>query len=739
MRSIGNILNEQFELVRGLNIRNTSAGVYTLSNKCMPEATYVGFSDTSKIYALEGIIDNAKDVFGPYGGIYMNLYTSPTTKQTILSKSKDGHKFFQNLNFLSVNVETVLASIRERTLYVSGSNGKTSRDGTTSLAVVSSAVSSDILLNRVSNPDKFTVPSSIVSATFEYISQNFRNLVDERKHMIYNNEDCSYIEGGFEAARNAIATTVDRNPIMVDAYVDLMEECAKHKIDITYSSKAEFPEKIIDGTPGFRLRLDTGLRVFASSLEKTKPYAFRDSKAPIIFLDGFIGDHVAKPFHAPFKKFLNDLLTIKDPDNGFYMFSKYNPNGIEAPIFFYNRSTDAIRTLFEQMQNYVELKMKDPETGNIITETISPRFIFLESEDTSKESYNDLLDIFSENVISFNGYRRYIADEARKNLTPELSMQQGGKPYQREIDAVNLHDMFKVDSDEGVIGFANIKYNADVPDELSNDSVTSVEHVEVNVKDLLASCTFNGGMIFISTVVEENRERMIAKKERLSNIMEQYSKSSAEYESVKMNLNMYNTASITPIFTVKTEDEYEIMYDLYQDAQGIFESVHVHGVMGGGNTTIFKVIDKLYDNTLCGLADIYKGMPNMSSESTDRYIKFAEMVLDSITRGYVRSYKTLLRKNMTDVLNLVDSYRTLYSEDPTVTYNIITGNFDKGTLESTRTTVDTFQAALDVAYDMLNTRRVRIQKESEVVEMYRDFDDKKEFKVAETMLEYYNL
>lgn len=731
MKPIENLLQQQRELYQSLEIKNDIT---------MPEATYIPFNDAYKVYALEGIIDNAKDVFGPYGGIYMNLYTSPTTKQTVLSKSSDGHKYFQNLNFLQVPTESLLAVIRERTLYVSGSNGKTSRDGTTSLAMIAATVSSDLLLNRLKNPGEFIVPSSIIKATLETISVEFRKLVDAKKELIYDEDNCSYVEGGFDAAVNAISTTVDRNPIIVDAYRRLMISCMEKGINIAESTKPNFPERVIDGQPGFDLRLDSGLKVFASSLEKTKASAFRESTAPIFFLDGFMGDHNAAPFIPKIKKFIVELLNTIDPDNGFYMFSKHNPNGIEPPIFFYNRSPECLKKLFEEIRDYVSVTIKDPSTGQVFSETISPRFIFLESEDTSKESYTDLLDIFNESVIGLDGYRRLISDSARKFLNESTFEAQSGVPFENEISKVKLPNIFELNA-AGDMSIKRIKYNQSIIDDLKLDSVTGEETVTVNIKDTLATCTFDGGNMFIRPVKDLHKQRIQIKKDKLMDDLKNYSKSTSEYEVVKGNLNMYSTATLTPIITTKTEDEYEFMYDVYQDAQGIFESVHVHGVMGGGNTTLFKVMDDLIAKVNFELDVIYGDMivkKGLNQAVKDKYMEFANKVLDSIIRGYTRTYKILLRADEKSIIDIIDSYRTIYKEDSTTTFNIIFGNFDKGTLESTRTTVDTFQAALDVMLDLLSTKRIRVQKEAETVTMSRDFSSSGSIYVAKSMNDYYN-
>ncbi|MGL5767257.1 MAG: hypothetical protein ACRCX8_16620 [Sarcina sp.] len=731
MKSIKSILENQVKVFNGISKSETF--------KTMPEATYIPFTDASKVFAFEGIIDNAKDVFGPHGGIYMNLYTSPTTKATILSKSRDGHKFFQNLNFIDIPFETVLSAIRERTLYVSGSNGKTSRDGTTSLALISSTVASDVLINRIKDPKKFNIPLSIIKATFEEISSEFRNIVDERKQLIYNPEERSYIGDGYNIALNAIATTVDRDPTMLKAYSELMTKCQEQGVDITESYKTNFPEKVIDSNTGLELKLDSGLRIHAAPFAEAKAIAFKNSKAPALFIDGFLGDQQSGVFMKYFKEFVRKLLTVKDPSNNFYMFSKHNPNGIDTPIFFYNRNSSAITNFFEELNTMVTVSVKDTKTGEIISETIKPRIIFLHSEELSRESYKDLTDIFGSNVIDLDGYRRLITDTARTFLTEEKAKNQNGIPFDVEYLKVNLTNYPVMGNNEGVPSIIadRIKYNITVESELTVNTVTSVTPFETKIEDMMIDCTFDGGMVFVKPLNESHKNKTNEKKAILKENLKAYSKNSVEYEKAKRNMDMYDTSTITPVFTYRTEDEFEMLFDLYEDAQGIFESVHVHGVMGGGNTTLFKVFDLFREKVDARFKEVFNSMENLNPKMREKYTEFANTIVESIFRGYFRTYSILLREDEEAMLEIIERYKTEFKDDMISTYNIIFGEFDNKTLESTRTTVDTFQAMLDVVMDMLYTKRVRVQREKEVVMMDRDFNDKSAIKIARTMEEYY--
>lgn len=715
----------------------------TKYNKDIAQATYVPYSDASKIYALEGILNQASDVFGPYGGIYTELYTNNHTKQIMMVKSKDGHRFFESLDFIDTYALNTLCNIREKTLYVSGSKGKTSRDGTTSLALVSSALSSDVLTNRLVNRQKYIVPSFIISATLETISAEFRKLVDARKKLVYIPGE-GYVEGGFDAALNAIATTVDRNYMFVNAYKKLMEECIEQGIDITESSVTTIPERSTteDGNSNFELKLDAGLRMAGSAFEQNKVYSLKDEKAPIFILDGFSGDELNNIFVPEFKKWMKDLLLVMD-ENNVPLFSAHNPNGLKPPVFFYNRSTDGVKQLFEEMEKYVTIKIK-LGTGETVEETIKPKFIFLQSEDISKESYTDFLEIFKESVIPLNGMRRHMLEVSRSFLTEEEIAVQGTVPYSNQVAKArskftSKEEVLFYNVEAKTLSFKmnNYKYDRD-RDEIKENTIDNITVENRNLRELVATVSFDGSTVYVKSDSDKHNTRITGKRESIKENLKGYSIHSAEYEAAKELLNMYNTATITPKFYVKTEDEYGILVDLFQDAQGIFQSVHIHGVLSGGNTTMLKVWEQLKENTLNTINEQFSASEGLSEINRDKYVTFTEAILESVYRAYYRVYKILTQEEDETVLDKCEKYATIYKDDPTISYDLILGTFNHKALESTRTTVDTFQAALDVLSDMLNIKRVRIQKESEAIAMTTDFVDGSEVKVSRDMTLYYN-
>lgn len=711
-------------------------------DKDIPQATYVPYSDASKVFALEGILNHASDVFGPYGGIYTELYTNNNNKEVMLVKSSDGHRFFNSLDFIETFVENTLCNIREKTLYVSGSKGKTSRDGTTSLALISSALSSDVLVNRLATPELYRVPSFIINATLEAISVEFRKLVDVRKKLVYIPGE-GYVENGFDSVLNAIATTVDRNMLFVNAYKKLMNECIENGIDITESSVLSMPERRTSetGNTDFNLKLDSGLRLAGSSFEQNKVYSLTEERAPVFFLDGFIGDQLNDIFKSKFKKWIADMLVTAD-ENGTPLFSQHNPNGLKPPIFFYNRSTDGIKDVMTEMEKYVNIKVK-LTNGSVVEETIKPKFIFLQSEDLSRESYNDVLDIFEEAVVDFNGMRRHMMDVSRSLMTDMERDIQGNVPYTDQIKKARvlfdkeftlLHPIEKGTLNTKI---STYKYSLD-KDANKEDTIEELGFKEININEIVATVSFDGSTVYIKSDNPTHDKRIKEKRANIQENLKGYSLHSAEYEAAKGLLGMYNTATITPQFFVKTEDEYGILYDVYQDAQGIFESVHVHGVLSGGNTTMLKVWEDLFNNTMESVTKTYDTTTDLSPINKERYIKFTESILHSVFRAYYRVYKILIKESDEVVLDRCKLYATEYKDDPTVSFDIGLGTFNHKVLESTRTTVDTFQASLDILYDMLNIKRVRIQKESEAIAMTTDFVDGKEIKVSRDMVVYYN-
>ena len=696
-----------------------------VKRKEMALATYVEFTDPAKIYAMDNIYDHAEAVFGPYGGIYGEVFQNPQTNATILKKSKDGHAYFNSLAFTSRFVETVLATIREKTLYVSGHEGKTSRDGTTSLALLASATSKDLLIKRMINPTKYKVPSSVVKFTIDAIDANFRKIVDDNKNMVYDPITTSYTEDGFKNAINAISTTVDGNPLFIDAFANLMTECQAKGVDLTSSYKVSYQEKHIGEETTCKLKLNVGIRMDAAPLVQSKASSVIDYTAPVFILDGHMGDYCHMPFQKAFTLWLKELLTTKD-ENGFYLFSKYNPNGLKPPVFLYNRSTDKTMRMFADLEKYVSFPLKDVD-GKEIIETVSPKFIFMESEDTSKEQYGIFTEIFSDSVISLNGLRRYILDEARKTMDHEAStVDTENIPTMSEVNKIDVTKFLPTNTigilHRGLtLDLPSIEYDASVAQDIKTDSIISATIKTVRLDEVISTVAFDGSTLFVTPESSSYDMVIKAQREKLTNSIANYSRNSIEFDGVSKILNMFNTATITPSFTYKTEDEFTKLFDLYQDAQGVFESVHNHGVMAGGNVTALRYMDELYDSTLEMVKTNYKAT-GMSNSVSDKYIKFCEHVLDSIYMGYSEVYKTLLQEDCVDIeIDILQGSHKLKDGSNLWSYNITTAKWERAILESTRSTVDIFSSTMEVLSDMIMVKRVKINDERDVREIRSDF------------------
>ena len=82
-------------------------------------SNFANLSDAVKIYVMDTITDMAKDVFGPYGGIYGALKylpvpgKQPSPEDATYIKSKDGHGFFQQIAFRSHYAVTIMKARSE--------------------------------------------------------------------------------------------------------------------------------------------------------------------------------------------------------------------------------------------------------------------------------------------------------------------------------------------------------------------------------------------------------------------------------------------------------------------------------------------------------------------------------------------------------------------------------------------------------------------------------------------------
>ena len=752
-------------------------------------SNYIDLTDPMKLFSARNILAQAKSVYGPYGGTYIKIFLQQISNATIVNKSKDGHVFFNSLGFDERPIENLMGIIREKTLYVSGDEGKTSRDGTTSLALLSTAVSSDMLIDKIleetTNPKNIDrahmynqVPSRVINAVTTVIDERFRVLVDAKKTDVYDPTRAKYIDivdsngvvqSGLKAAASAISTTVDGNPVLLNPYIKLMQTCEERGIDITACHKAEFPTKIVSDVESFEMGIKTGLKVNASNMDMNKPYSCVDNHAPTFILNGYIGDGISLEYIGPeITRIFSSILGTHD-ENGGLVYDPANDNSLNSPVIMFNKANDEILKVYKTLSTYVPIPPINNEGKS--PGYVSPVFIVLDGNEDAEAAYNQLLALCDPFVIDLNSIRRMVYDVIRNSsvifeseivLAHNKKVEEGKpgeygniiKPAETTLDINEELTLLKISNHPEII--SNIRevlrlvfnYNVQngvptltVPklsyiengrgsgnEYITTNTITSFGVKNINIwEDSLAYVSFTGHQAFIqprysdfNIVREQLRAKIVPGLDHLTPGTE-------DHKSLTKLISMFNSAALTPIFRYKTEDNYTSLYNLYEDAQGILESIHVHGVMPGGNTTLFKVYDELVIDVRSYLTDMFKG--NVSDIAVEIYVNFGMKLLKSIYVGYAEVYGLLMNKSLVeDKEELATSLRHLSKLNTPDTmlemYNIVMMEYSKKILESTRTTVDVFSAMISYVQDMLIVKKVAVNKETDIRSTNNEFNIK---------------
>ena len=155
--------------------------------------------------------------------------------------------------------------------------------------------------------------------------------------------------------------------------------------------------------------------------------------------------------------------------------------------------------------------------------------------------------------------------------------------------------------------------------------------------------------------------------------------------------------------------------NLWDDALGVFTSVHAFGVMPGANTWFIKRYDvfeeKFESNLIHVLRQIVK-----NEELVKTYVKHGMALTKCIFDAYLEAYSYLDRNGYNERIH--DYAAEQGHEDLFKVYNVITGVYDSTVLEATRTTADVFIGAIAVAFDLIELKRIGIESYNEWIDVY---------------------
>lgn len=651
-------------------------------------SNFIPLGDRSKIYALDTILDITKSVFGPYGGLYAKFSKSTQSDDSNVIKSKDGNGFFKELLLYPDFANTLLHLMRQKTDYVANLKTDTSKDGTTSLTMVSSAISKMLLMNKVIG--RFDFPSTVYNIMFDTALSEGSKIIDKYKSLVYDDDKSMFLEGGENTILNCINTTVNNNPIFYNAYSKLIEDAKESEVNIL---DMEFEKAPVfrDDEPGLELKLYEGVSVVIKDLNKMNSKSYYVDNQLLILFDGFIElNFVSDIYLRMLYSYLHKTI-----------FEMADKVGAEGVVCIFNRTPENLINLLksENEAGYITC----PQTAKIDPKfhgkTLKFRACVFDDTSTGRERFEDLLDIFKDSVIDLNHANDYIKSYLGKNYVSK----DGEKNLSdAERDAMLIKQVFG--SGESINRSINLRESYDPFKELfgidTNYRLTSKGKVDFSIENMLVDIKFNG---YDMSIIFKNKNllsRTKAKYKELKEVYESIESSNVNTDELEFRMRCLSSCRLQPIIYARTPDEREELMALLLDSQGVFISTMVHGVHGGGNTLILKHQEELRENCINTFRDALKD--KVSDTKLNLYTEGMKVLVESIIEGYKLVYRFILKYETEDEINdILNKYSTDYKDDTRITYNVITGIYSDKIIEAARTTMDVYSCALSVAKDIL--------------------------------------
>ena len=675
------------------------------------------FSDVAKVLALDTVIDHAKDVFGPTGGyvgriLGINPNNPEDTEGKRFVKSKDGHKFFSNFYIQERWGDSVLMNIRGLTEYISEYTDGTSRDGTTSLAMVAASISKFILMNKVMNStphgvgrkyteitnysNKFNIPSTIINILIDVLSEEGSKLIDAHKVLTYDEDTKTYKENGFDNSLSCIKTTVDSDPQIYLAFERLMKRCEEDKLDIK-NAFITFTDKK-DGAPYVDFELIAGAKFKAGSIDASIAHGIKSAQTATFILDGFISEVNAERFGRTFRYFVENLCKIRGPKG--MLFDPNGKNPLAPPVFIVTRTPEHLTKIYKDM-SIKGITILDSITNNRFT--IKPIFLLAPNEEHNEAKFKDICECFKESVINLNAIELHI-NSSRDIEKFDISTHKWKKiddhedidisAYFPTIGVSYAYNTFEVDPEPVHYELETGSYDVWKP--------RHVERIETQIDAIFYNLTFDGTNVFMKALYEEVDNRTKARRAELQSLLDEYGPEAADDTVLQDRIDMFSGLTIRPVLYSRSESEYENIAALFDDALGVFQSVHTHGVLPGANVFMIKYADEFIENVHNRMVE---QVQTFAEDKQKLYLSFTDEITHDIIDAYIYTYSFIVGNDEIDdkVAKLQEA-----KDDILLNYDAVTGRWVTSVIEAARTTADVFLGSMSIVKDMLLLRRLQV-------------------------------
>lgn len=665
-----------------------------------PITNFVELNPITKINILDTIIKKSKSVFGPYGGLYGEIEADTMIGQNRVKegeyiKSKDGYNFFKVLSFNSKYAQTILSSVQQLTKYISGYEGETSRDGTTSLSIVGCNVARELLTARLDKPQ---IPSTIHNIVFDTFRGVGTSAVEKYAYNVYNPNTASYTENGREMILNAINTTVDGNPVYKLAFGELMEKCSTNKYDILNA---------VFGTPNFksgepRITIDfkAGIKFRGECLDKSVAGGFKDRLCPTFVLDGLIKAPNRDVFVYQFKNWIKLFLSSYTMENGKSAFG--SSGNMTPPLFIITHIPDYLKEIYlKLMLEGVNIIYRDGSS-----EVIRPHFMFANQTEMFEVFFNDIRTVFHEMFIDLGLINKYI--DARKTTKAEMGAS-GVRKHALPTE-VDISSLFPMPNSEDTlmvnIPYTEVEEDTGLPDTIEQEAkYDKTRKCEFAFTKVMFESNWDGQAISVAPIDNECLTRAKEHREKIQALADSYADTALEANELQQRLEFFSGVTLKPTIYHRGEDERKQMYDLYEDALGVFASVHKYGVMPGSNIFFLKASD-IIAQEVNELLDKYFESKNVSESRKAVYREYISDVAQSLVRGYERSLEILSPDDADMIINNLN--HSVDSDHILESYDIVSGQWTTNVIEAARTTSEVFSGALSIAKDMMELKNIRV-------------------------------
>lgn len=690
-------------------------------------SNYVELTNNTKIRICDSIITLASSVFGPQGGYWAKSIgdpNNPVTDAQGIIKSKDGNEFFKKITFVNSFAQLFLVNVQGYTRYIADLQTKgneTSKDGTTSTAMLGAAFTKFLLtkqeLNRVSldkNRQRLNrIPSTMYNLMFDILKEEGTKLLEEKVLPIYDYNTKSYIKDYKKYAINALETTTDSDPILMECFTNAIEDAEKHHYDIIGSVEGA-PQEVY-GTPKLEIKFLSGVQLKANGLDPNINDAFSGKQMPVFILDGYISDYHIKFFISAFKRFVESMYSQPE----FYTL-KTAQDGLPTvdmpitPLFIMTRVSDAMkRSLEALLRNGISIK--SPLLNQMIN--IKPRFLVTPNEDENAAHFQDIKEIFKASIINLDAMNNYLLQTRKDEFFNKET--HSFNPIDTARENVSIHMFFPAFTKDGIqsVNYTidSVKAQRTIGEDIVEYRPVTIHTVPAETKSVklqyegtmyplinpLFDLAYDGLKLRLSPISLDVENAVVSKRDELLKMVEEAS-GFAVIDGIDERINMLTAMTQYPVITYMTDSQKSQLLTLYQDANGIFASVHKHGVCPGANTFFIKNFKELNKRVIERMTECVQ---NVGESKKDLYIKSMEEILDALWDAYVYVYSFIDDEYEDNIKEYTDNKELPFLH----IYNSVSGRYEDKIIESARSTRDIFLSMLNIAKDAILIRHIDVQ------------------------------